>query len=332
MNGPQVDDSIRAAVLGEDSMGCALAHVIASPGRACTLWSSSSRTADVINQHHQHPRLFPSTKLAPRLVATTSLVDAVRDVPLIIVSVPSARFREMAEALGDIVKPDQMLLSSTKGLEPHSLERMSELLGRYTRARDVGAIGGANITPDIMAGKLTALLVASPSLSLRKAAQRALELPRVRIYGTDDLLGAELVSALKNVSAIASGIAMGLGLSLNTVALALTRSFAEIRRLCIALGASGEPLLDLCGIGDLFLSCTHGGSLNRRVGLELGAGRSLSEIARALDEAPEGINTVNAAVELARRHDVRMPIAKGVQAIMGGSLPVAAFEELIVED
>ena len=318
-----------AAVLGEGTMGTTLAHVIASAGRRCKLWCADPAAAQAINDDHRHPRFFPGTSLSSNLVATADLTDAVSDVAAVIVAVPSRSFGDVARKLGAITRPDQLLLSATKGLEPASHERLSEVLRKNTNARDVAAIGGANITFDIMAGQLTALLVGSPREAARALAIRLLQTPRLRVYGTADLLGMETVSALKNVAAIAVGIAIGLELGINTESFVLTRAFREVNALTVALGGSESTLLELCGIGDLYLSCTHAGSLNRRIGVELGKCRKLADVLAELGEVPEGANTVGVAVELARRHGVQTPIADRVHAIMRGERSAMTFEAVI---
>jgi glycerol-3-phosphate dehydrogenase (NAD(P)+) len=318
-----------AAVLGDGTMATALAHVIASQGRPCTLWSTEEAVESAINGSHRHPRFFPGVTLAQGLVATTNLEVALRDASLVIASVPSGSFEELARALGQFPTEGKLLLASTKGLAPGSNKRMSELLADYSPRADVGAIGGANITPDIMTGQLTAIIVATPSKAGLELAESVLATPRMRVFGSEDLLSIELVSALKNVAAIATGIAIGLNLGFNTAGFVLTEALREVRALTKALGASTEAFHEGCGIGDLYLTCSHPGSLNRRVGVELGTGRKLAEILTMTQEVPEGINTLRAHLELAREHGVSTPIAEGVQAIMNDELPPTALLDLM---
>jgi glycerol-3-phosphate dehydrogenase (NAD(P)+) len=288
--------------------------------------------ARAINEQRRHPKFFASAgPLSPDLAASTVLEEVVGGASLVIVSEPSGAFGAAAQALGRVIDERQVVFSSTKGLDPSANRRMTELLTEHTHCTEVGTIGGPNITSDIMAGHLTALLVASPSARAILVASRALMTPRVRVSATNDLLSVELISALKNVAAIAVGIATGCGLAINTVSFVATRCIGEVERLMTALGGDPRAILDLCGIGDLYLTWTHPGSLNRRVGIELGQGKRLDEILADIDEVPEGIHSVRAHVSLAAAHGVMAPIASGLLAIIDGLLPPTALERLIAE-
>lgn len=323
------EDPISAAVIGEGTMATALAHVIASENRPCVLCTSDPRVAQEINERHRHPLFFAGATLAPHLVATTDLGAAVRAASLVIVAVPSSTFAAVARSIGNVSTAKQVLISATKGLDPETNARMSELLQKHTSSEAVGTISGPNITPDIIAGHLTAILVASPLSHVLEVARHMLSAPRVRVFRSTDLIGVETVSALKNVAAIATGVAIGSKLGINTESFVLTEALREVERLAAALGASRAPLQDLCGIGDIYLTCTHPLSLNRRLGIEVGKGRKLDEILAGMPEVPEGLNSLRAHVELARQYGVLSPIAEGVKRMIEGTLRPEALESLL---
>jgi glycerol-3-phosphate dehydrogenase (NAD(P)+) len=321
--------SKHVAVLGSGTMGTTLAHVVASGGRPCVLWSSNATTVQSVKERSRHDRFFVDRDLAPALEATGDLREAVDGAPLVISAVPSTSVRDLARRLGSIVTQEQTLFSATKGIELPSLSRLSEVLREETRAGVVGVISGPNITHEIMAGQLTGIVVASTSPSASESCARALELPKLRVYANDDLVGVELSGALKNVIAIAVGIATGLDLAVNTRSLLLTRAIAEIGHLVGALGGKPSTFFGLAGIADLYLTCTSPQSLNREIGIGLGRGGKLLDILSKLPEVPEGTHTARACQALARSHGLELPIAEATCSILDGTLPASALEASI---
>ena len=319
------------AVVGDGSMGTTLAHVMASRGRRCTLWCHDPVDARAIDREHRHPAR-PHHALSAALRATPSLEEAVAGAALVVVAVHSTRFRETARALGARVEPGQVLLSATKGIELPSLSLMSQVLGETTPARAVGAITGPNITPEIMEGRLSALLVASPSSAARALAAGALAGPRLRVEGTDDLWSHELAAVLKNVVAIAIGVAAGRGMGFNAQGLVFARGLAEIEALGARLGAAAGAFRGIGGAGDLFLTASSPQSLNRRLGVELGGGAPLDEILRGLPEVPEGIGAVRGCRLLARREGIALPLAEATARILEGEEDAGALERVLMED
>jgi len=317
------------AVLGDGSMGTTLAQVVAASGRSARLWCRSGSTSSSINERRRHDRMFPNAELAPTLSATTDLEEAVRGAPLVICAVPSQSFHGLAKQLGPLVTRDQVLLSATKGIDLRSLRRMSELLQLETGARAVGAISGPNITPEIMAGQLTAIVLASSDHEATAASARVLQTDRLRVYANDDLVGVELVGALKNVVAVAVGIATGLDLALNTRSLLMTRGIAEICHLAVNMGADERTFWGLGGIGDLYLTCTSPQSMNREVGVRLGRGEKLATILGDMKEVPESVYTVRACRALARARGLMLPITEATCRIFEGDLDPADLEETL---
>lgn len=319
------------AVVGDGSMGTTLAHVMALRGRRCTLWCHDPAAARAIGREHRHPAR-PRYALSAELRATPSLEEAVAGAALVVVAVPSARFRETSRALGALVGPGQVLLSATKGIELPSLCLMSSILGETTPALAVGAIIGPNITPEIMEEQPTALLVASPSPAARALAAGALAGPRLQVEETDDLHSHELASVLKNVVAIAIGVAAGRGMGFNAQGLVFARGLAEIEALGARLGAGGGAFRGMGGAGDLFLTASSPQSLNRRLGVELGEGTPLDEILRGLPEVPEGIGAVRACRLLARREGIALPLAEVTARILEGEEDAGALERVLMRD
>lgn len=317
------------AILGEGTMAIALGHLVASGGRRATLWCSPSTVVSV--NRHRHERFFPGHMLADGLTATTDMAACVRGASLVINATPSASFRAVARLLGPLVTAGQVLLSATKGLEPSSYERLSTVLKAECAGSDVGAIAGPNITPEMMAGKLSAIVVATTSQDATNMCARLLERPHLRVHGNADLVGVELASSLKNVVAIAVGIAAGMNWATNTSSMLLTRGVAEIGHLAVALGGCWNSFFGLAGLADLYLSCTSTHSLNRRVGTELGQGRALADILAELTELPEGINTLRACDRLAESLALTLPVVAATRRILDGALSPAALEAALLE-
>ena len=322
---------VRVSVLGDGSMGITLAHVVASGGRPCALWVRDPETARAINRDHRHP-VRAQYELSPSLRATASLEEAVASASLVVVAVPSTRFRETAEELGAFAGPEHVLLSATKGIELPTLRCMSSILRETAPSSATGAITGPNITPEIMEGRFTAVLVASPSAEARERSVRALETPRLRVEVAGDLPSVELASVLKNVVAISIGVAAGRQLGFNALGLVFARGLAEIEGLGVRLGLDGGAFRGISGAGDLFLTASSPQSLNRRLGIELGEGKELDEVLRGMPEVPEGIGAVRACRMLARKHGISLPLAEVTARILEGEDGAHALERVLMEE
>lgn len=317
------------AVLGDGTMGTTLASVAAAGDRPCTLWCQTEEAARSVNERRRHNRHFTNHELIGPLRATTALEDAVNGASIILSAVSSTSFRDLAKRLGPLVSPAQAVFSATKGFDLGSLARLSTVLREETRATDVGAISGPNITHEIMAGNLSALVIASTSSQATAACARSLRLPHLPVYTSDDLVGLEMCGALKNVVAIAVGIATGLDLAVNTRAILFTRGISEITHLAVTFGGKADTFFGLSGIADLYLSTTSPQSLNWQIGVGLGKGQKLADILSGLAEVPEGINTVRACRALAKSCGVTLPIAEATFRILEGELEPSALEASI---
>ena len=318
------------AVLGGGSWGSTLAHLAAQSAGASTLWLRDEEVASEVNEQRTNRRYLGETPVAPGLTATTDLERAVRGRPLVIVALPSSCFRSMAGVIGEFLTGDQVVLSATKGLEPESFARMSEVLRSETCARKVGALSGPNLAKEILAGQPSATVVASRFKEVIVRSAEALHSPGLRIYGNPDLKGVELAGALKNVIAIASGVAQGLGFGANVRAMIVTRGLAEIQRLGVKLGADPLTFSGLAGIGDLLVTCSSELSRNFRVGLGLAQEQPLAQILEALGETAEGVNTTRVALALSQHHGVAMPITEGLHGMLFGERsPREVLEDLM---
>jgi glycerol-3-phosphate dehydrogenase (NAD(P)+) len=318
-----------AAVLGEGSMGTTLAETVARGNRACTLWCRDAAVARAIRNDRRNPNHFPTQQLSAHLTATDDLAEAVHGAALVIVAVGSPRMRETTRALRPHVSSDHVFLSATKGIELSTLKRMSDVLAEDLATNAVGTISGPNVTPDIMAGQLTAIVIASRAPEVIALGTRALETPRLKVFGNDDLTGVELAGVLKNAIAVAMGIATGLDCPSNTRSFLFTRGLAEIRQLAMALGAKPDTFYGLAGIGDLFLTSTSPDSLNYRLGIELGRNKALTDILAGMPEVPEGINSTRGCCALAEQAGVTMPLATRTRQILDGEKSPSSIEEAL---
>ncbi|HKX10056.1 MAG TPA: NAD(P)H-dependent glycerol-3-phosphate dehydrogenase [Stellaceae bacterium] len=306
------------AVLGGGTMGTALAHAVASAGRDCVLWSADAELVRGVNETRRNPRHFTELVLGPSLSATTDLGHALGNAKLAVVAVRSHELRDLARRIRGSLPDGVVLVSATKGLEPQTNKRMSELLSEETGAQAVGAVSGPNSMQDIIAGLPTALIVAAVSDEVLVLAGQTLAVANLQVFTTTDLVGVELAGALKNIVAIAAGIAAGLELGDNARALVVAIGLAEIQTLAMRLGARAATFTGLAGIGDLFLTVMSPHSRNTWVGVELGRGVRLGALLDRLEkikEPAEGINTVRAGRELAAQQGLRMPLTECVHAV-----------------
>ncbi|MDQ3757793.1 MAG: NAD(P)H-dependent glycerol-3-phosphate dehydrogenase [Actinomycetota bacterium] len=305
----------KVAVVGAGSWGTAVASIAA--GRTPTvLWARRPQLAEEITEKHRNPSYLADFLLPESLMATASLEEAVGDADVVVMAVPSHGFRDI---LGTAVPwlPDGVpVLSLTKGLEQDGLKRMTEVVAEVAPGHPTGVLTGPNLAQEIMAGQPAASVVATTDDSLSAELQQLLRTDVFRVYTNPDVVGCEVAGALKNVMAIASGMADGMGFGDNTRAALVTRGLAELTRLGVALG--GDPLTfsGLAGMGDLVATCISRQSRNRYVGEELGKGRTIEEIVAEMNMVAEGVKTSRAALELARRVGVEMPIAEQVVAVL----------------
>jgi glycerol-3-phosphate dehydrogenase (NAD(P)+) len=326
----------RVAIIGAGAWGTALAISLGRKGgHAVRLWANEPEVVESIARGRVNELFLPGFEVPPSVEATNHLTVAL-DSPDIVVSVMPSQFcRALFERIGSLLRPETFVVSCTKGLENGTLLRMSELIAEVLRPQKftprVGALSGPSFAKEVARGDPTAVTMASSDSELARTVQHAFNSSRFRVYTNDDVIGVELGGALKNIIAIAAGICDGLELGHNSVAALITRGLAEIARLVVACGGRLDTMAGLAGLGDLVLTCTGDLSRNRSVGVELGKGRKLPDIIASMHGAvAEGVSTTKAAVGLARKKNVEMPITEQMFAILEqGKSPNLAIDELM---
>lgn len=326
----------RMAVVGAGAWGTALAIALGRHGtHTIHLWANEVEVVEGIAKHRINQRFLPGFELPSSIEATCDLKAALDGAEIVISVMPSQHCRSLFEQMADVLKPETLIVSCTKGLENGTLLRMSEVIADVLRARKftprVGALSGPSFAKEVARGDPTAVTVASADSELARTVQQAFNSSRFRVYTNDDLIGVELGGALKNVIAIAAGVCDGLELGHNSIAALITRGLAEIARLVVACGGRLDTMAGLAGLGDLVLTCTGDLSRNRSVGVELGKGRKLPDIIAGMRGAvAEGVFTTKAAVGLGLAKNVEMPITEQMFAILEkGKSPEQAIEDLM---
>ena len=331
----------RIIVLGSGAWGTALAlSFYRHGGHQVSLWAHSPEFAREINAAGENKSFLPGFPLPAELIVTGDSA-AVGKAEIVVSVVPSEFLRSTLDRVGPYLSPGQIILSATKGVENHTFLRMTEVISAVIEKTSpsavsltvpIGALSGPSFALEVAQGQPTAVTVAfdDPVAAARIQAEFSSE--TLRIYTSTDVIGVELGGALKNVIAIAAGVAAGVGLGYNSTAALITRGIAEITRLAVACGGHRETLGGLSGVGDLVLTCTGSLSRNRTVGEALGRGRKLPEILASLDgKVAEGVFTTRAALGLARRHHIEMPIAEQMELILNeGKDPHQAIHELML--
>lgn len=320
------------AILGAGAWGTALAVHLARIGHAVRIWSVEAPVIAEMRERRANAIYLPDVLLPAAVTPTASLEEALSGVGVVLVVVPSHAVRGVARAARPFLAPRAILVSAAKGLELETLQRMSEVLVQESQgAHPVVAMSGPSFAVEVARELPTALSVASADMSAAARVQAEFRGRFLRLYATDDVVGVEIGGALKNVIAIAAGVAEGLGLGHNAQAALITRGLVEISRLAVAAGGRRETLAGLTGLGDLVLTCTGPYSRNRHVGIELAHGRSLGEILAAMKMVAEGVKTTEAAMALGARHGVELPITEQMAAVLEGrKTPRAALEDLML--
>lgn len=317
-------------VVGAGSWGTTVAALMAANGPV-TLWARSADLADAILRTRVNERYLPGVRLPPSVHVTASLADAVSDAGVVLVAVPSHGFRAVLHEMVGALDEGAAVVSLAKGIEAGTDLRMSEVIGELLPDHPASVLSGPNLAHEVASGQPAAALVASTDEKLARRVQALLHGANFRVYTGTDVVGCEIAGASKNVMAIAVGISDGLGFGENTRALLITRGLAEQARLGIALGGNPLTFGGLAGVGDLVATCTSAQSRNRSVGVELGRGRSLDDVVAGMVEVAEGIRTAGPIVDLARAHDVEMPIASQVAALVAGETSPAEAVAALME-
>ncbi len=325
----------KIAILGAGSWGTALAIVLSRcrTPHEISLWAHNGGLAESIRGERENKTYLPGSKLPESVRVHSQLQAALSGAQVILGAMPSAHGRAVYASALPFVAAGASFVSASKGLEPSTHLRMSEVIAQVVSSKfapRIAVISGPSFAVEAARGEPTAVVLAARDPGLAAELQNELAGPAFRLYTNDDVLGVELAGAMKNVVAIAAGACQGLGLGSNALAALVTRGLAEMARLAVALGARPETLNGLAGLGDLVLTCTGSLSRNRFVGIELGKGRPLREILANMRMVAEGVNTAAPLLALAREHQIEMPITEQVDAILhAGKSPKDAIRDIM---
>jgi glycerol-3-phosphate dehydrogenase (NAD(P)+) len=312
-----------AGVIGGGAWGTALAEVAARAGLASVLWAREPEVVDAVNARHENPPFLPNVRLNETVRATGNLAE-IADCALVLAVVPAQYMRETLRGLAPFLKPGQPLVLCAKGIEQGSLKLMTEVAAETCPGAVLAVLSGPSFAADVARGLPTAVTLACAEEGLGADIAQALATPSFRPYWTGDLIGAEAGGAIKNVLAIACGVVEGRGLGRSAHAALVTRGFAELVRLAVALGADARTLNGLCGLGDLVLTCSSPQSRNMSLGLALGRGETLESVLGGRHSVVEGVATAPAVRALAARLGVETPISEAVSAVLAGEIEVDA--------
>ena len=307
---------MRCAVVGAGAWGTALADLLARNGHEVKLWAYEPDVVATINQKHENVRFLAGHALSLSLEAVGDIGRAVDGAELVTLATPSHVLRRIVKSAAGSLPRGTPLVVATKGIEKGTLCLMTEVAEQEVPGATVVALSGPSFAVEVISGQPTAVVVASEGDEAAATAQRAFSSAYFRAYTHTDVIGVELGGALKNVMAVATGIAEGLGLGFNARAALVTRGLAEMTRLGAALGAQQSTFAGLAGLGDLVLTCTGSLSRNRAVGVELGKGRKLDDVLRDKETVAEGVITAQSARELAAREGIEMPIVDTVNRVL----------------
>jgi glycerol-3-phosphate dehydrogenase (NAD(P)+) len=322
--------AIRVAVIGAGSWGTTVAS-LACVNAPTVLWARRSELAAQINAEHRNGDYLAEFTLPDQLVATHSMQEAVASADVVVMGVPSHGFRAVLEEAAPHVRPWVPIVSLSKGLERGTLLRMSEVVGQVLPGHPVAVLTGPNLAKEIMGGQPAASVVATSDDVIARELQRIFTNNHLRVYTNHDLIGCEIAGVVKNVLAIASGMADGMGYGDNTRATLVTRGLHELARLGVAIG--GEPLTfaGLAGMGDLIATCSSTHSRNHMVGFRLGKGQAIATIMEEMKMVAEGVKSSPSVLELARRHGIDMPLVEAVVAVCHRNRPASEVVRRVME-
>jgi glycerol-3-phosphate dehydrogenase (NAD(P)+) len=310
--------------MGAGSWGTTFAQVLCDAGTPTVLWARDPAIVDAVNGTHRNPRYLPDVELPEALTATADPAAALDDADLVVLAVPAQTLRATLASWEPHIPSGALLVSLMKGIELGTCKRMSEVIVEVlgAPASQVAVVSGPNLAPEIAQRQVAASVVASMDETAARQLQQACHTPYFRPYWNTDVIGCELGGSVKNVIALAVGIAVALGLGDNTKATLITRGLAEMARLGEAMGADPRTFAGLAGMGDLVATCSSPLSRNRTFGNHLGRGMTTAQALAAMSQTAEGVTSYAPVLELARKHGVEMPITEVVAAVIADNLPV----------
>ncbi len=315
---------MKIAILGAGSFGTALGHLLSSKQNEVYVWTRNEKMAQRITESRRNEEYLPQIELNDNMYFTSDMEKCIKDARLIIMATPSHTIRQVAKKASCFIKEKQVVLNVSKGLEPESLKRLSQVLKEELPQAEIAVMSGPSHAEEVAKFLPTTNVVASEKREISEFVQEIFMHPTFRVYTNDDLAGVELGGALKNVIALGAGISAGLGCGDNALAALMTRGIIEISRLGVAMGAKLDTFSGLSGIGDLIVTCMSKHSRNRRAGVLLGQGASLTEALEQVHMVVEGVTTCKSAYTLAKQYGINMPIVECAHKILFENMP--AFE------
>ena len=323
----------KIGVIGAGSWGTALSVVLDKNGHKVTLWSVIEDEITMLKEKHEHVDKLPGVKLASEICFTTDLKETIEDSDMLVLAVPSVFTRSTAKSMAPFVKEGQIIVCVAKGIEESTLMTISDVVEEEIPQADVAVMCGPSHAEEVGIGLPTTLVAGAKTRETAEKIQDIFMNEVFRVYTSPDVRGMELGGSLKNVMALAAGMADGLGYGDNTKAALITRGIAELSRLAIAMGAKYETLFGLTGIGDLIVTCESKHSRNRKAGMLMGQGYTMEEATKEVKMVVEGIYSAKAALALAEKYQVEMPIIKEVnQVLFEGKSVKEAVSELMLRE
>ena len=323
----------KIGIIGAGSWGTALSKVVADNGHEVTVWSIVESEIEMLKAEHEHKDKLPGVKLPEQIVYTTKIEEAIAGMDVCVLAVPSPFTRSTSKMMAPYVKQGQIIVNVAKGVEEKTLMTLSEIIEEEIPAAEVAVLSGPSHAEEVGRGLPTTVVVGAKYRKTAEYLQGVFMNEVFRVYTSSDMLGIELGGALKNVIALAAGIADGMGCGDNTKAALITRGIAEITRLGLVMGGKAETFSGLTGIGDLIVTCASMHSRNRRAGILIGQGKSMEEAMAEVKQVVEGVYSAKAASGLARKYEIEMPIVDKVNEVLFEGLPAKqAMRELMLRD
>lgn len=323
----------KIGIIGAGSWGIALSVLLHNNGHEITVWSIIQDEVDMLNRDREHKDKLPGVKLADDMIFTSNLAEAVNGKDLLVLAVPSPFTRSTAHSMKDLVAEGQIIVNVAKGVEENTLMTLSQIIEEEIPQADVAVLSGPSHAEEVGRCIPTTIVVGAKTQKTAEYIQNVFMSEVFRVYISPDVLGIELGAALKNVVALAAGMADGLGYGDNTKAALITRGIAEIARLGVAMGGKFETFCGLSGIGDLIVTCASMHSRNRRAGILIGKGYTMEEAMKEVKMVVEGVYSAKAAMGLAQKYNIQLPIIEQVNEILFDNKPAAdAVKDLMIRD
>lgn len=320
----------KIALIGDGGWGTTLAILLSKKSYRVELWGAFSDYLEILDKKRENSKFLPGIKIPQEINFTSDIKKALADSYLIVLAVPSQYMRGVVQKIKGTSLNKAIILSVSKGIEHKNLKRMSEVIEQELGSVKLAVLSGPSIAQEVAQGIPTSVVTASHDLKIAQEVQDVFSTPRFRVYTSDDITGVELGGSLKNIIAIAAGICDGLGFGTNTKSALLTRGIVEITRLGMALGAQRETFMGLSGMGDLMTTAFNSKSRNHFVGEQIGRGKKLDEILKNMEMVAEGVETAKSAKELAKKHNIEMPITEEVYSVLfKDKIPLQAVNDLM---